>query len=78
VAFSFEKFGLAAMATRQKTFGTSYWLGAAMFAFALVQQRMQKEKRNKGHTVLVCDEKKTDMPKLADVIDPGRGCRPGS
>jgi hypothetical protein len=68
VAFSFKKFDPAAKAAQQQTFGTGYWLGAAMFVSALVQQKMQKEKRNKGHTVLMCDEKKTDMPKLADAL----------
>jgi hypothetical protein len=68
VAFSFRNFDPAAKAEQQKTFGTGYWLGAAMFVSALVQQKMQKEKRNKGHTVLMCDEKKTDMPKLADAL----------
>jgi len=68
VAFSFEKFDRAANAARQKTFGASYWLGAAMFVSALVQQKMQKEKRNKGHTVLMCDDSKKDMPKLSDAL----------
>jgi hypothetical protein len=68
VAFSFEKFDPAAKAAQQKTFGTSYWLGAAMFVSALVQQKMQKEKRNKGHTVLMCDDNKKEMPKLADAL----------
>lgn len=66
VAFSFKNFDPAANAEQQKTFGTGYWLGAAMFVSALVQQKMQKEKRNKGYTVFMCDEKMTDMPKLAD------------
>jgi len=39
-----------------------------MFVSALVQQKMQKEKRNKGHTVLMCDDNKKDMPKLADAL----------
>jgi len=31
----------------KQPFGKSYWLGAAMFVSALVQKRMQDEKRNK-------------------------------
>jgi hypothetical protein len=68
VAFSFERFDAMVKAAQQQTFGTSYWLAAAMFVSALVQQKMQKEKRNKGHTVFMCDENKKDMPKLSDAL----------
>src|SRR5262249_13686597 len=56
VAFSFDKFEKAAQAAQQKTFGKSYWLSAAMFLSALVQQKMQKEKKNQGLTVIMCDD----------------------
>ena len=49
-------------------FDNRYWLGAAMFVAALVQRKMQTEKRNKGLTVLICDDNKQAMPNLADAL----------
>jgi hypothetical protein len=63
VAFSFEKFEQAANAAQQETFGKSYWLSAAMFLAALVQQKMQRQKGNKGLTVLMCDEQQKGNAK---------------
>src|SRR5947209_8316724 len=48
--------------------GQSYWLGAAMFVAALVQQKMQGEKKNKGLTVLICDDNKREMQNLSDAL----------
>jgi hypothetical protein len=48
VAFSFEKFASAADATQQKTFGNSYWLSAAMFVSALVQEQNAESEEEQG------------------------------
>ena len=42
------------MAGYKQPFGKSYWLGAAMFVSALVQKRMQDEKRNKTTIGQMC------------------------
>jgi Protein of unknown function (DUF3800) len=66
VAFSFDDFKKAVVAGYNQPFGKSYWLGAAMFVSALVQKRMQDEKRNKGLTVLICDDNKQEMANLSE------------
>jgi Protein of unknown function (DUF3800) len=66
VAFSFEAFKKAA--EREGIFTKSHWLSAAMFIAALVQKKMQDEPRNKGMTVLICDDNKKEMPDLADAL----------
>ena len=66
VAFSFDDFKKAVVAGYKQPFGKSYWLGAAMFVSALVQKRMQDEKRNKGLTVLICDDNKQEMANLSE------------
>ncbi len=68
VAFSFEKFGKAINAGHNQPFGKSYWPGAAMFMAALVQQKMQRGKKNKGLTVLICDDNKREMQNLSDAL----------
>jgi hypothetical protein len=68
VAFSFKNFKEAANGVHKQTFGQSYWLGAAMFVAALVQQKMQGEKKNKGLTVLICDDNKKEMQNLSDAL----------
>jgi hypothetical protein len=68
VAFSFKGFAGAADAGHGQTFGNSYWLGAAMFVSALVQKRMQGEPKNKGLTVLICDDNKREMASLSDAL----------
>jgi len=42
-----------------------------MFLSALVQQKMQGEKRNKGLTVLICDDNKMEMANLSDGLYEG-------
>jgi hypothetical protein len=68
VAFSFEGFEKAANADYKQPFGKSYWLGAAMFIAALVQQKMQKQKKNKGLSVLVSDDNKREMQNFSDAL----------
>ena len=68
VAFSFENFSVAAAGPHNQPFGKSYWLGAAMFTAALIQQKMQKGKKNKGLTVLICDDNKQGMQNLSDAL----------
>jgi hypothetical protein len=68
VAFSFKGFSGAANAGHGQTFGNSYWLAAAMFVAALVQKRMQGEPKNKGLTVLICDDNKREMASLSDAL----------
>ena len=68
VAFSFEKFEKAANATQAQLLGKNYWLAAAMFIAALVQQKMQGEKKNKGLTVFICDDNKREMQTFSDAL----------
>jgi hypothetical protein len=68
VAFSFEKFGKAVSAWPKQPSGKSYWLAAAMFIASLVQQKMQEGKKNKGLTVLICDDNKREMSNLSDAL----------
>src|SRR5262249_38659459 len=67
VAFSFQAFDdTVANAGYGQPFGNSYWLGAAMFIAALVQKKMQRIAKNKGHTVFICDDNKREMANLSD------------
>jgi hypothetical protein len=66
VSLSFERFEKAADAGYKQPFGKSYWLAAAMFIAALVQQKMQKVRKNKGLTVFICDDNKREMQNLSD------------
>jgi len=69
VAFSFQAFDdIARNAGYGQPFGNSYWLGAAMFIAALVQKQMQGIKKNKGHTVFICDDNKWEMSNLSDAL----------
>jgi uncharacterized protein DUF3800 len=69
IAFSLSEFSSqCSSGGHQQPFGTSYWLGAALFVASLVQQRMMKEDGNKGHTVFICDDNKMEMPKLSDAL----------
>jgi hypothetical protein len=67
VAFSFKNFEKWAPAAPD-ALGKSYWLSAAMFVAAVVQQKMQREKKNKGLTVFICDDNKREMQKLSDAL----------
>jgi Protein of unknown function (DUF3800) len=68
VAFSFELFNAALNGGYGQPFEGDHWLGAALFVAALVQKKMQTERGNKGLTVLICDDNKQGMPKLADAL----------
>ena len=39
-----------------------------MFIAALVQQKMQRMEKNKGHTVFICDDNKREMANLSDAL----------
>jgi hypothetical protein len=66
VAFSLAKF--KQVAESGQTPVKSYWLSAAMFVSGLVQKKMQSEAKNKGLTVLICDDNKQEMANLADEL----------
>jgi len=69
VAFSFQAFdNTARNAGYGQPFGDSYWLGAAMFIAALVQKKMQRIEKNKGHTVFICDDNKWEMANLSEAL----------
>lgn len=68
-ALSFGEFDKAVKsAASDYPIGKSYWLASAMFVSALIQKKNQKEKKNKGLTVLVCDDNKKEMPKLSAAL----------
>jgi hypothetical protein len=67
MALSFKRFR-AANTTHGKKFGNSYWRAAAMYMAALLQRKMQKEEKNKGLTVLICDDNKQEMSSLSDAL----------
>lgn len=69
IAFSLEKFHITAQEMREAPpFGTNHWVGAAMFLAAMIQKKMQTLGRNKGHTVVVFDDNKKDLPKVSDCL----------
>jgi Protein of unknown function (DUF3800) len=53
-----------------QSFGNSHWLGTALFVAALLQKKMQ-DRGNKGPTVLICDDNKQGMDRLADALFEG-------
>ena len=68
-ALSFDKFAkVVKCGGNDYPIDKSYWLASAMFVSALIQKRNQKEKNNKGLTVLVCDDNKKEMPKLSSAL----------
>jgi len=69
IAFSLTEFAKAASDDSIPV--KSHWLSAAMFVSALIQKKMQEESRNKGMTVLICDDNKREMPNLADALHKG-------
>ena len=69
ISFSFQNFYEAVEeADEELPFNKDYWVAAAMFIGALIQKKMQKEKNNKGLTVLIFDDNKMDMPKVSDLL----------
>ena len=67
ISFSFKDFEKEAPKAPEKL-AKSYWLSAAMYIAALVQQKMQREKKNKGLTVFICDDNKREMQNLSDAL----------
>lgn len=68
VAFSLEQFRKTTQEMRKAPpFGTSYWVGAAMFLAAMVQRQMQSFKRNKGRTVVIFDDHR-NLPQVSDLL----------
>ena len=39
-----------------------------MFIAALVQKKMQRMEKNKGHTVFICDDNKLEMANLSEAL----------
>jgi hypothetical protein len=68
VAFSMSEFESQCESGNHDQPFKSHWLGAALFIASVVQQKMLKEERNKGHTVFICDDHKVEMPKLSDAL----------
>jgi uncharacterized protein DUF3800 len=68
VAFSFQNFSKAINTWQNQPLGKSFWLAGAMFIAALVQQKMQQGKKNKGLTVFICDDNKREMSNLSDAL----------
>ena len=56
----------------ENPFNGDYWLAAAMFTVGLIQKKMQKKLRNKGLTVVVMDDNRRGIPKLATGIHQAR------
>ena len=52
----------------KQPFGTDYWVACGMYVSSLIQREMQKEKGNKGHTVLIVDDNKVKMPKISQEL----------
>jgi len=68
-ALSFSKFAsVVKCGDKDYPIDNSYWLASAMFVAALIQKKNQKEKNNKGLTVLICDDNKKDMPQLSSAL----------
>ena len=68
VGLSFSKFEAALAGGHGYPLGTSYWMGAAMYVAALVQDKMQLLKKNKGLTVFICDDNKHEMANFAGAL----------
>ncbi|MGJ5096846.1 DUF3800 domain-containing protein [Bradyrhizobium sp. HKCCYLRH2057] len=68
MAFSFENFEAALSGSYEQPFKKSYWNGAALYISCLIQQKMQRSRKNKGLTVLIFDDNKKEMPDLSDSL----------
>ena len=71
ISLSFKSFDTIVGAAQEKPFKTNYWLASAMFISSLVQKKMQTVKNNKGFTVVIMDDNKSEMPKLSDGLYSG-------
>ncbi len=61
---SFEKFN----SINQPFKRVSYWLSCALYVCSIIQKKGQKEKNNKGLSLVVFDENHKEMPKLSDFL----------
>lgn len=69
IGFSFTNFYSAVgKAGEELPFGREPWVAAAIFIGALIQKKMQKEKKNKGLTVLIFDDNKMFLPKVSNLL----------
>lgn len=68
LGLSFRNFFIAEKEEHEKLPFDNYWVASAMFISSLIQKKMQKEKKNKGLTVLIFDDNKMDMPKVSDLL----------
>ena len=69
IALSVDRFSTAVSSGFESPFvRPDYWLASAMFTVSLVQEKMQGQKKNKGHTVVVMDDNKRHMPALSNAI----------
>ena len=66
IGLSFKALKDAQEANYLHPFDKNYWLAGSMFTCSIVQKKMQNEKNNKGHTVVIMDDNKVEMPKLSD------------
>ena len=53
-------------------FEKHHWLAAAMFIIGMVQKKMQNQRNNKGHTVVVVDDHKKYMSRLPEEMHAAR------
>ena len=69
IAMSFSGFNAAIHARHGYPYSRKhYWLASSMFIACLIQKKMQKLQHNKGHTVVVMDDHRGNMPKLSDAL----------
>lgn len=69
VAINFSKFNKYKHENTGLTGG--YWHVAAMSLSAQIQKEVQKEDKNKGHSFLIFDDNKSEIPRLCDAIYEG-------
>lgn len=68
IALSFEGFNAAVEGSYGPPFAKSYWIGAAMYLSSIIQKKMKVGQKNKGLTVLICDDNKREMQNLSDSL----------
>lgn len=68
IALSFKGFNAAVDGSHGHPFAKSYWIGAAMYLSGIIQKKLQVGKKNKGLTVLICDDNKQEMSNLSEAL----------
>lgn len=68
IAFSLKGFNAAVDGSYGQPFAKSYWIAAAMYLSSIIQKKMQVGKKNKGLTVLICDDNKLEMSNLSEAL----------